>query len=120
MFGALIFQSLYLNLGEKCRNKVLGNIFGVHDVSVTDFVVRESAVIFRFFSDGVFYQYVFDFDIKNDNSFIKVSCSRDVIYSFISVKEEFNLNCSQLFSLVIEMFQCQDEYRIYQLVRLFL
>ena len=60
MFGALTFYKVYLNLGEECRNKILRNIFGIKNVSISDFVLRDDAVIIRFFADSVFYQYVFD------------------------------------------------------------
>lgn len=118
MYGVLKFQNLYLNLSESCRNKILGNIFGITDVSIVDFNVRKRNVIFRVFSQGVFYQYVFDFNDEYRDSFINVTCSKGIVCYFISVRLWDNQ--FDLLSLLIEIFKCQDEYQIYQLMRLLL
>lgn len=119
MFGASVFQLLYLNLGEQCRRKILGNIFGIINVSVVDFVVLEDNVIFRLFSDGVFYQFVFDFRDRGNDYFYKVF-SGNIIQCFIQGENYFNLDGIQINNFLMEIFLCQDEYRVYQLVKLFL
>lgn len=120
MMGVLKFQDLYLNLGETCRNRILGNVFGINNVSVVDFTVQEKYVIFKIFSQGVFYQYIFDFNDECGGSFIKVSSSKDIVCCFVFVKLWNDSIQFDLFSLLIKIFKCQDEYRIYQLMRLFL
>lgn len=112
MCGGIVFYNIFNNLGEKCRNKILGNIFGFTNVSVNDLVIRDSNIIFRIFSDDVFYQYIFDFSDTNNCSFINVSCSRDIVNSVVFVNK-----CSEEIELLIKIFKCQDEYQIYQLMR---
>ena len=119
MFGALLFYNVYMNLGEECRNKVLRNIFEIDNVSITDLVIRENLVVFRFFGNGVFYQYVFDLSDGN-NKYYKVSCSRNIVHYFVSVKTYPSFCEFNLFSLLVDLLLCQDEYEVYQLMRKFL
>lgn len=120
MFGAFLFFNVFLNLGDNCRNKVLGNIFGVDNVSVSDFVIREDKVIFRFFSQNVFYQYIFDFTINESEAVMDVSCSRAIVNTIISVKKVSDLDSFSFDYLLVDIFKSQDEYQIYQLMRKFL
>ena len=110
MLGILIFQQVYFNLKNDCRNKVLGNIFGVDNVSISGIFIRGDVVIFRLFSDGVFYQYIFLFeDGKNQVS----STSRIVNCTMYLNDKESN-------SFIYQLFQCQSEYQVYQLLKHFL
>lgn len=120
MFGALIFQQVFMNLKEDCRNKVLGNIFGICNVSVSNISVREEEVIFRFFSDGVFYQFVFLLEGRNKGSFFRVSSGQDIVQSLIILSDYRYGNESDFIYQLVELFRCQDEYQIYQIMKLFL
>ena len=56
MLGFQIFHNIYLNLSLKGKNIFLGNIFGIDDVSVSDFLIMKNKIIIRLFSQNVFYQ----------------------------------------------------------------
>lgn len=113
MFGILIFQQVFINLGEKCRNRVLGNIFGICNVSVSDISIRGNKVLFRLFSETVFYQFVFLLDQKEGDYFFKVSSSKNIVHSVISLSNYDD-------NFIYQLFRCCDEYQVYQLMRLFL
>lgn len=115
MYGAIVFNNIFNNLGEKCRNKVLGNIFGLTNVSISNLVIRDNSIIFRIFSDKVFYQYIFNFCYANDDYFIKVSCSKNIVNSIVFVD-----NCSEELELLIKIFKCWNEEQIYRMMKKFL
>lgn len=115
MYGVIVFNSFFNNIGEKCRNKLLGNIFGIVDVTVSDLVLKNNCVIFRIFSNGVFYQYIFDLSNNNFDYFIKVSCNDNISDKIISI-DEF----SEELKLLIRIFKCRDECQIYKLLMKFL
>ena len=107
------FENIYLNLGDNCRNKILGNIFDITNVSVSNFIVEDNKIIFRIFANGIFYQYVFILgigvnEIINGN---KVICHKIFIY---------NENMLDVNKSIYYLIQCQDEYQVYQLVKQFL
>lgn len=113
MYGFLIFSNLCLNLSEECRDRLLGNIFGISAVAVSSVRLEDKRIIFKLFSHGVFYQYV-----------IVMGTGKDEFY-----RDERIINCmiftdggkfSQFNDFIYRLFQCQDEYQVYQLVRGFL
>lgn len=121
MFGVLIFQQVFMNLQEDCRNRVLGNIFGICNVSASSISIREEEVIFRLFSDGVFYQFVFLLDGRNRGNFFKVCSGRDIVQSLILINDVADgVKRQDFIYQLVELFRCQDEYRIYQMMRFFL
>ena len=120
MFGILIFQQVFMNLGENCRNRVLGNIFDICNVSISSVSVREEEVIFRVFSEGVFYQFVFLLEGRNKGSFFKVCSGRNIVHSLILLSDYKDNNKNDFIYQLIELFRGQDEYQIYQIMRLFL
>lgn len=116
MFGILVFQQIYWNLGEECRNKVLGNIFGIDNVSVSGIFIREEEVIFRLFSEGVFYQYFFKLGSGRGSLF----CSDKIVNRIIFVDSYNKERKDDFIYLLIELFYCQNEYQVYQILKLFL
>lgn len=112
MYGFLIFNDFLNSIGERCRNKLLGNIFDLVDVTVSDLVLRNNCVIFRLFSDGVFYQYVFDLNNNNCDYFIRVSCDKNIIDKVIYVNESF-----KKISLLVKIFKSHDEDQIYHFLK---
>lgn len=120
MFGILLFRSIIFNLGEECRRKILRNIFEIQDVSISDIGVREDRIIFRIFSDDVFYQYIFILGDKNNSKFVSISSSKRIFNCLIFIEGYSDLNTRDYFEILIQIFQCQDEYQVYQLVKLLL
>ena len=116
MFGALLLYNVYVNLREESRDRIIGNIFDVDNVLVSDFVLREKAVIIRFFSKGMFYQFVFDFTEGYSSDFSTISRNRDIIYGYIAIYKYPRIDTGDLFSVLLEIFLCQDEAKIYQLI----
>ena len=117
MLGALLLYNVYVNLGEECRDRIIGNIFNVNNVLISDFVLREKAVIVRFFAEGKFYQFVFDFTDGYSSDYSTLSRNGDVIYGYIAVYRYPRINTGDLFSILLEIFLCQDEVVIYRLIR---
>ena len=113
MFVFLIFYNIYLNLSCEGKNKIIGNIFEIDDVSITDFIIENERVIIRMFSKNVFYQYVFEFDegicnIMFDDRIVKVK-----IFVLDESCRDFNLF---IYSLV----RCSLESEVYRLIQDFL
>ena len=113
MFGFLIFQQVYFNLGEGCRNKVLGNVFGIDNVSVSGVFLRDDKAIFRLFSEGVFYQFYFIFEFGENRVFNSnkiVNC-----VTFLS-----SCNNKEVNQFIYQLVRCENEYQVYYLVKKFL
>lgn len=117
MFGFFVFYHVYRNLGENSQKKILRNIFGIYNVSVYDISLRNESVVFHFFENGVFYQYVFLFHDSNDRLLIRVGASRRIFNCLVNVDEEGHLDSLNSFSLFLELLRCQDEYQIYRMMR---
>lgn len=113
MLGFLIFQQVYLNLGEDCRNKVLGNIFDIDNVSVSCVFLRDDTVIFRLFSGGVFYQFFFIFEIGENQVF-----NSDKIVNCVTFLS--NSNDKEINRFIYQLVRCQNECQVYYLVKKFL
>lgn len=110
MLGLFVFRNIFINLGEECQNKIIGNIFGIGNVSVSNFVIRDNKFIFRLFSGGVFYQYSFLFDdVKNMN----ICIDRNINGKFLVCDETIT---NSIYCLI----RCCDEYQVYLLLREFL
>ena len=110
MIGILIFYQVYLNLGEDCRNKVLGNMFGISDVSVADVLVRDNGIIFRLFSKGIFRQYFFR--IRNGEG--DLFCSKRMV-DRLGKESDFITSEEEVFLFKVgDLLQCHDEYLLYQ------
>lgn len=116
MLGILIFEQVFLNLGEECRNRVLGNIFGITDVSVSDIFIKDDEIVFRLFSKGVFYQYIFKFG-NGDNELFR---SQRIINRLIFISNYIEKEKDNFIYLLVELFRSQNEYQIYQLMKNFL
>lgn len=119
MIGTKLFQFVFSNLGEECRRKILRNIFEIQDVSIADISFREDKVIFRFFSDDVFYQFIFIFGNSN-NKFISVSSSNRLFNCLVFVNMYSSFYYNDYFEILVKVFQCQEEYQVYQLMSLLL
>lgn len=117
MFGFLIFNHVYNNLGEKCRKKILRNVFGNFNVSVFQMFIRNNTIVFRFFEDGVFYQYLFEVCEVEESYRVKVVASRRIFNCLVRVGVKESLNRLDSFYLFINLLQCQDEYQVYQILR---
>lgn len=117
MLGAFIFYNIITNLGESCRNKVLGNIFEISNVSVGDVVIRNDKIIFRIFSGDVYYQYIFDFIDNNYKFYVKVSCNNSSVDRIVLVSnysDDFGIG------LLFKIFNCCSERKVYQFMKKFL
>lgn len=113
MFGFLIFYNICLNLGDKCRDRLLGRIFDISDVAVSSVSIIDNRFIIKLFSVGVFYQYVIVVGSGADRVYKDVKIVDYVI--FTEGNEFFKFN-----GFIHRLFQCQEEYQVYQLVRRFL
>ena len=113
MYGFLIFGNICLNLSDECRDRVLGNIFGVSDVSVSSVLVKDKKIIFKLFSRDVFYQYVIVVGNGEDKFYCDERIINCVIFTDGDKFNDFN-------DFIYRLFHCQDEYQVYQLVRGFL
>lgn len=119
MFGLLVFSSVVMNVSEKCRNRILGNIFGVSNVSVSDVSLRDEQIIFRLFSEGVFYQFLF-LNYSDNNAYFKVASTKDIVNCLFFISNNYFSDVDCNISLVMKIICCQDELKIYQLMRLLL
>ena len=110
MFGLVIFYNVFVNLGEVCQNRILGNIFSINNVSVASVVIGEDSIIFKLFSNGIFYQYIFL--LKNgENNIIK---DERIVYYKIFV---FNNELKETDNFICQLIQCSCEYQIYRLMK---
>lgn len=110
MYGFLIFINICLNLGDKCRDRLLGKIFGVSDVSVSNVSIIDKRIIFRLFNGGVFYQYVIVFGGGVDRFYKDDKIVDCVIFTNGNYFYRFN-------DFIYRLFQCQEEYQVYLIVR---
>ena len=119
MFGLLIFSYVVMNLSEKCRNKVLGNIFEIGNVSVSDVSVRDNNVIFRLFSNGVFYQFIF-VNYNCGNVCVKVASTKDIVNCLFFISNDYfsEDDCDNL--LIMKIICCSSEFEIYQMLKFLL
>ena len=109
MLGFQIFHNIYLNLSLKGKNSFLGNVFGVDDVSVSDFLIMESKVIIRLFSQNVFYQFVFLFDDGQSVVTVDDRIVKGKIFVLDDSCKDFNL-------FIYLLAQCSCEKDVYQLI----
>lgn len=110
MLGFLIFKNIYFNLNEVCRNKILGNIFGIDNVSATNILVDDKGIILRLFNRNYFYQYVFIVE----NGINELNCSSSIIdcRGIYIYQKECNIN-----NFIYRLFHCQAEYQVYLLMK---
>lgn len=113
MFGLLKFGDIYINLSKEGRNRVLGKIFGISDVSVTNVDIVSTGIIFKMFSNGVFYQYIFVLD-KGKNNLIQDE--RVISYKIYL----YNEKKVPVGDFIYQLVQCQDEYQVYSLIKKYL
>lgn len=115
MFGLSIFSLVAMNLSEKCRNRILGNIFEIRNVSVSDISLRDEQIIFRLYSEGVFYQFLFvDY---GDSTYFKLASTKDIVNCIYFISDNYFDRSFYNGSLVIKIISCKDELEIYQLMR---
>lgn len=105
MLNFIIFKDMYFNLEENCRNRVLGNIFNINNVSVSDILIREDKVIFRMFSINVFYQYIFLFCKGENIDACSGKINNHIIYIDNCKKEDFN-------GFIYQLIRLKDEDQI--------
>ena len=110
MFGLIIFYNVFVNLSEEYKNKILGNIFSINNVSVSSVVIGEDSINFKLFSNGIFYQYIFLLK-SGENNIIK---DERIVYYKIFV---FNNNIENNDNFICQLIQCSCEYQIYQLMK---
>lgn len=115
MLGVSLFYQVYLNLGEECRNKILGNIFFVNDVSVSSLELKDNEIYIKLFDGVLFYQYKFMI-FSNENR---------IYYSVRTISkcdrfEDLNQDDVINLSLLSKIFLSNDEYQFYQLLKSFL
>lgn len=115
MFGLVLFKNIYFNLSERSRNKILGNIFKINNVSVSDLIVNENRCFIRMFSNNVFYNYLLIMGTgKNSVVYNEriVEC-RIFVYN---EREEMGGGSEFIYQLI----RCCDESQVYRLVKQFL
>lgn len=110
MYGFLIFDNICLNLGKKCRDRLLGKVFGISEVLVSSVRIVDKRIIFKLFSGGVFYQYVIVVGVGEDRIYKDDKIVDCVIFTEGNVFLRFN-------AFICRLFQCQEEYQVYRLVR---
>lgn len=113
MLGFIVFYSMWFNLGNNCRNKILGNIFDINSVSVSDVKFVDQILIFKMFSCGVFYHYSFILGIGINE--IK-DCGR-IVEKIIFIDDK---ECQVDNEFIYRLVRCFDEYQVYQLLKEFL
>lgn len=116
MLGFWVFRNIYFNLGEKCQNRVLGNIFGIRDVSASSVSIRYDSIVFSLFSKNVFYRYSFR-DGVGENSLI---CDGRIVSRLFFISNDIVKEDNNFIYQLINLFRCQDEYQIYCMFKLFL
>lgn len=114
MIGCSILQLICSNVGEKCRNKILGYIFEIYNVSVSEFLVLNNRFVFRLFDGVVFYQYTFVLENGNNIRYVDKRIQRHVIYLDNSINKK--RHDKPIFKLI----QCQNELEVYNLISYFL
>lgn len=119
MFGLLIFSYVVMNISEKCRNKVLGSIFEIGNVSVSDVSLRDDNIMFRLFSNGVFYQFIF-VNYNCGNVCVKVASTKDIVNCLFFISNDYFSDgvCNDL--LIMKIICCSSEFGIYQMLKLLL
>ena len=113
MFGFLIFYNIYLNLSCEGKNKIIGNIFEIDNVSITDFIIENDRVIIRMFSKNVFYQYAFQFDEGICNIMFDDRIVKGKIFVLDESCRDFNL-------FIYSLARCSLESEVYRLIQEFL
>lgn len=113
MVNFLIFKNIYFNLGDDCRNKILGNIFKIDNVSISSIIVDNDKIIFRIFGGAVFYQYVFILGIGVN----EVVNNNQIINYKVFVDNENMMIVNKFIDCLI---RCQNEYQVYLLLRQYL
>ena len=114
MFGFLWFKNVYVNLGENCRNKLLGNLFCLENVKASNYVVLENKFIFNFWADGVFYRYLF---VLSDGKH-EFYCDDKTVVGKIYLYNDEDLISNRIFvsiamCQVLWVMLCPDEYKFY-------
>lgn len=117
MFGFMIFYRVYKNLGEFYQKKILRNIFEIMDVSNFMISCRNNRIIFRFFYDSVFYQYVFCFESLTLECEVIVSSNRSIVNCLVCVYQNRSIGSIVPFDLFLNLLRCEDEYQVYLLLR---
>lgn len=122
MYGYSVFNNVFLNLMNSTREIILKNIFSIEDVSNYYVSVQKEKICFRFFSMGVFYQFVFHLD-------------RVEHYNFDIIKEENRLVDRKIYidnyifktdwvcdymSIFVKILLSKNEKVIYSLISLLL
>ena len=88
MFGYDKFRKWFDGLEEKEKRKILGEMFGVEEISVYSIEKKGEKITFRLYARGEFYQYVFLFDSNLEKSYVKVNKdARIVIYQIYIGKD---------------------------------
>lgn len=113
MLGFLVFKDVYFNLGEECRNKILGNMFSIGGVSISDMIIRNKKIIFRLFSNGVFYQYIFVLEVGESKLLYGNKTVDCIMFVYDDKMDELN-------KFIYQLVRCCDERQVYRLVRLLL
>lgn len=113
MFGINLFCNICNNLSDDCRNRLLGNIFEVMNVVVSNVIIHEDFVVIKLFSNGIFYKYVFLLQsgktvFTNDERIIRCK-----IFVFNEKQEMFR-------NFINHVILCCDEYQIYCWLKNFL
>lgn len=114
MVGCSILQLICSNVSEECRNRVLGYIFEIFNVSASEFFVKNNRFVFRMFDGVVFYQYTFVLENGNNIRYIDKRVQRHVIYL------GNNMNKKRHDKMIFKLIQCQNEFEVYNLISRFL
>ena len=122
MSGYSIFFNVFSNLNNFTKEVILRKIFSIQDVSCYYIFIRNDKICFRFFSDGIFYQFIFcltnlecleESYFKNDNRLvICYICVHD--YDFNSCIE------NDYMSIFVKILLSHNELFIYRLFHEFL
>lgn len=82
MNGYQIFNNFFSCLDEKDKIKILEGIFSIQNFSLYSISVRDNKLLFRIYSNNIFYQFAFVFDENNDKkAFFKSIGPRFVQYT---------------------------------------
>ena len=119
MIGYRFFEKLFNDLDEKDQKRVLEHIFFIEPILAFSICSFDKKVIFRSYSESIFYQFVFIFDAEK-RPIISMTGNRFVIYHiypyyYKNISDEKCLNI-----LFIKLLLSDDFDEVYQLFQNFL
>lgn len=108
------FYKYWFMLDEQSRNKILGNIFNVANVSASNIILCDDRINFKLFSGGVFYNYLFV--LGDGDNIYEVGDRVVVCHIFLGTSKVVDDKCEFIYHL----FNCSKEFEVYQLMQKYL